>query len=410
MPTELPQRENQPLPERPNRDENASPRPAAGPPRDSGGSFHLITVAGIPIRLHFTFLLLLAWFAFISLGHKPESGEPALVQPWTGLLFVLGLFACVVLHELGHALTARRYGIRTRDIVLYPIGGVASLETMPRPRQELWIALAGPAVNLVIAGLLYVALRLAHQPVGSFRPTGPPTSMAANLMWANLTLAVFNMLPAFLMDGGRVLRALIARFTSDDVQATAIAARVGQFLAILLGLYGLYQGNLILIFIAVFVYLGAGQEAMAFQTKALMMGHRVREAMLREFHTLSVGNTLNEAAEVLLAGSQQDFPVVHGGEVVGVLSRAALIRGLAAEGPEAYVAGAMERDFAWAQPEDDLETVLAQTQVAGPILVMEGDSRENARLIGMLTQENLLEFLTLIQLKRGRRSPQQDTF
>ncbi len=144
-----------------------------------------------------------------------------------------------------------------------------------------------------------------------------------------------------------------------------------------------------------------------FQTRALITGHRVREAMLREFHTLTVGSTLREAADVLLAGSQQDFPVVHGGEVVGVLSRSALLRGWATEGPDAYVAGVMERDFNWARPDDDLETILSQAQMTGPILVMEGDSREHGNLIGMVTQENLLEFLTLTQLKMRLNPPPQ---
>ncbi len=354
-----------------------------------------MTVAGIPIRLHVTFLLLLAWLAFPSPASGPQSGS--FVQRYAGLLFVIGLFVCVVLHELGHALTARMYGVRTRNIVLYPIGGVASLETLPRPRQELWIALAGPAVNLVLSGGLYALLRLTGMRLYPFNPVDAPTHLLSNLMWANLTLAAFNMLPAFPMDGGRVLRALIARFTSE-VDATAIAARIGQFLAIVMGVFGLFN-NLLLVFIAVFVYMGAGQEAAAFQTKALITGHRVREAMQREFHTLSVGNTLREAADVLLAGSQQDFPVLHSGEVIGVLSRSALLRGWTTDGPDAYVAGTMNRDFAWAKPDDELETVLAQTQMTWPILVLDGDSREESHLVGMLTQENLLEFLTLAQLR-----------
>jgi Zn-dependent protease/predicted transcriptional regulator len=404
MPTDLPPQESNPPPGRPDSGETPPARPSPPPP--DGGAFRLVTVSGIPIRLHWTFLLLLAWLAFSSLGSNPKPGRPE-QAPYMGLLFVIGIFACVVLHELGHALTAQRYGIRTRDIVLYPIGGVAALETVPRPRQELWIALAGPAVNLVIAGLLYVGLRLAGQPLTPFNPVTGQSNLLANLLWANLTLAVFNMLPAFPMDGGRVLRALIARFTSE-VNATVIAARIGQALAILLGLLGLFVlGNWILVFVAIFVYIGAGQEASMFQTRALITGHRVREAMLREFHTLTVGSTLREAADVLLAGSQQDFPVVHGGEVVGVLSRSALLRGWATEGPDAYVAGVMERDFNWARPDDDLETILSQSQMTGPILVMEGDSRERGNLIGMVTQENLLEFLTLTQLKMRLNPPQQ---
>jgi Zn-dependent protease/predicted transcriptional regulator len=406
MPTELPERENNPLPpeDRERRDdaprsgpEEPSPRRPASEPRDDG-SIRIATVAGIPIRLHWTFLALLVWLTFLSLGQGKTN-----LKSMLGVLFVVALFGCVLLHELGHALVAQRYGVRTRKIVLYPIGGVASLESLPRPRQELWIALSGPAVNLVIAALLYVGLRAAGQPIGSFNIGGAQPNFAANLLWANLWLAAFNLLPAFPMDGGRVLRALIARVT-DEASATAIAARIGQGLAILLGLYGLFGpgGNFLLVFIAVFVYLGAGQEASAYQTKALVTGHRVDEAMMREFHTLPVGTTLREAADTLLAGSQSDFPIVHGGEVLGVLSRSDLLRGMAQD-PDGYVAGVMQREFARARPDDSLESVLAQRQASqiGPILVMDGDA-----LHGMLTQENLLEFLMLTQIRNAQTQRQ----
>ena len=398
MPTDLPERQDNQLPETPDRNGGPSPRLPGSPPAD-GGSFGIARVAGIPIRVHFTFVLLLAWLALVDSQSKQA-------HPWANLFFVVGLFACVLLHEIGHALVALRYyGLQTRDIVLYPIGGIARLETLPRPRQELWIALAGPAVNLVIAGILSLVLRLAHLPLGRFSLTGQQPNYLANLMWANLLLAGFNLIPAFPMDGGRILRALLARVMSD-LDATAIAARVGQFFAILFGLYGLGSSNLLLVFVAVFVYMGAGQEAAVFQTKALMMGHRVREAMLREFRTLSVGNTLREAAEALLAGSQQDFPVLNGEEVVGVLSRGALLRGMATEGQDGYVAGTMQREFVHVRPDDDLEAVLAQTPYAGPILVMEGDGTDKSGLVGMLTQENLLEFLTLTRLQMRLHPPQ----
>ncbi len=371
-------------------------RPAPNRP-DDGGSFRLARVSGIPIHLHWTFLALLIWFAVSSLANTPQNGRDGAMPAYLSLVFVIALFACVVLHELGHALTAMRYGIRTRDIVLYPIGGIATLETMPRPRQELWIALAGPLVNLIIAGALYAGLRVANQPMTPFRLGATGASLAANLMTANVFLGVFNMLPAFPMDGGRVLRALIARRT-DEATATALAAQVGQWLAIAMGIYGLLRGPGSLVFIAVFVYLGARQEASAYQTKALVIGHRVREAMLREFHTLTVGTTLREAADLLLAGNQHDFPVVHGDEVTGVLPRAALMRGMANEGADAYVAGVMQREFLRVRPDDDLETVLteAMSLQLGPILVMEGE-----KLVGMVTQENLLEFLMLARIRQA---------
>jgi Zn-dependent protease/CBS domain-containing protein len=384
MPTELPTGNNISAPE------PSTPSRPTGQPTHDGGSFHIARVAGIPIRLHVTFFLLLAWIVLQKVGDN-QGG-------WKGPLFVMALFGCVVLHELGHALVAQRYGIRTRSITLYPIGGIASLETLPRPRQELWIALAGPAVNVVIAGALYAALRLTGQPAHFTLIIDSKAGFMTQLMSANLILAVFNMLPAFPMDGGRVLRSLIARFT-DETSATTIAARIGQLMAVLFGLYGLFNDNFILVIVAMFVWLGAGQEAAYYQTRSLLTGHRVREAMIREFHTLSVGNTLREAADALLAGSQQDFPIVHGGDIVGVLSRSALMRGMAAEGPDAYVAGAMDREFVQVLPEDDLETILGQAAQSGPILVMEGGVPTVSALVGMLTQENLLEFLTLTQIR-----------
>lgn len=399
MPTELPP--TQPA---------SSPGPPSEPPRAArpsstpdGGAYQIFKVAGIPIRVHWTFVMLLVWFAFSGLS-RANSGTQG-TAPWHGMVSILALFGCVVLHELGHALVAMRYGIRTRDIVLYPLGGLARLENLPRPRQELWIALAGPAVNVVIAGLLYLGLRAANIPIERFRLTDRPTNLAVDLLWANIFLVGFNMLPAFPMDGGRVLRSLIARVTSE-ANATQIAARIGQALAIVMGLFGLFgDGGFMLIILAFFVYITAGQEASAYQTRFLTEGHRVREAMQREFRTLSVGNSLREAADALLAGSQQDFPVVHGSEVVGVLSRAALLRGMATEGQEGYVAGVMERDFARTRPDDGLDTLLTQMPMlqSSPILVMEGD-----QLIGMVTQENLLEFLALTQLRERQHEERQD--
>lgn len=384
MPTDLPPTNNQTSVPK------TTTRPPQSPPPGDSGSFRLLRVAGIPVRLHWTFLMLLAWLAF--------TGVRGAANSWQNVLFVLALFLCVALHELGHALVARRYGIVTQDITLYPIGGVARLENLPRPRQELWIALAGPAVNLVIGLALYGVALAGKMPLDFAN-----APLLVRLMWANLSLAVFNLVPAFPMDGGRVLRALLARVL-DEGTATALAARIGQVLAIGVGVFGLLRADLFLVLIALFVHQGAAQEAAAFQTKALITGHRVREAMLREFHTLTVGNTLREAADMLLAGSQHDFPVVHGRETVGLLARSDLLRGIASEGLDAYVAGAMQRDFAQVSPEDDLEMILPLIQESGPILVMQTEefppgAAPSEQLVGMLTQENLYEFMLLTQLQ-----------
>lgn len=342
-----------------------------------------IRLAGVPVRFHFTFVLMVVFLVVMGLGQK-QSGV-------VYLIYIVGLFASVLLHELGHAVVARRYGVRTIEIVMFPIGGVSRLEKTPPPAQELWIALAGPFVNIIIAGGLLGYLYYSRQlvAVGTlFDPTD--ANLLERIALGNLLLAGFNLLPAFPMDGGRVLRAIIARFRPEE-DATRMAAWAGRMLAISMGLYGLLSTNFMLVFIAFFVYLGAAQEGAAAMGRQLTHGIPVRAAMVTEFHTLPHGSTVRDAANLLLATSQQDFPVVHGDSVIGLLSRSALLRALASEGQEAYVAGAMEREFTRLSPEMDLAEALPSMAQAGSCaLVMEGD-----RLVGLLTTENLSEFLVL---------------
>ena len=334
------------------------------------------------------------------------------------VLFTLGLFFCVALHELGHALVAQKFGYTVSDIVLYPIGGVASIEQSPRARHELLIAVAGPAVNVAIALIIGIVLAVLHQlPDFSQIQGGTLGGFDKKPIWlllyANIALVVFNMIPAFPMDGGRVLRALLA-LRLGKLRATRIAAGVGQFVAVLMGLYGLgifgrpfahipffpAPGNFSLVIIALFVFFGAGQESNAEQSREVAEDAIVSEAMVRDFATLSPGDNLRRAAEVLLATSQQDFPVVNGDEVVGVLSRNQLLRGLAQEGDTAYVAGTMNREVVFAKPTDALEPVMMNPNGVqrAPVLVRGDDGT----LIGMVTMENLMEFLTLRQIVRAR--------
>jgi len=218
-------------------------------------SWRIGRIAGIDVYVHATFLLLLAWEA---LRHYQAHGDPA--EALAGLVFVLVLFGIVVLHELGHALAARSYGIRTRDITLLPIGGVARLERVPRePGQELVVALAGPAVNVVLAAGIYLGLALGRGPSPYGESLRVGGGFLDRLFWVNVSLAVFNLLPAFPMDGGRVLRAVLA-LRLDYVRATRVAASVGQGLAFLFGILGLIYDPF-LIFIALFVWLGAAEEA-----------------------------------------------------------------------------------------------------------------------------------------------------
>jgi Zn-dependent protease len=238
-------------------------------------SWKLAEIAGIGVFMHWTFLILIGWIVMVQVQHGADARGVAIA-----VAFVLSVFACVVLHEFGHALTARRYGIRTRSITLLPIGGVAQLERMPDdPQQELWVALAGPAVNVAIAGALFAILAPLGQLPALTTPSLVGSGFFGDLLIVNVILVLFNLLPAFPMDGGRVLRALLAH-RLDYSRATQIAATVGQGMAILFGLAGLLF-NPFLLFIALFVFLGAQAEAQATQMRWALRGVLVRDAMMR---------------------------------------------------------------------------------------------------------------------------------
>ena len=349
-------------------------------------SWKIGTFAGIAVYMHATFLLLLGWIA-LSHWMQYQSLLPTLL----GVGFILALFLCVVLHEYGHALAARKFGIATKDITLLPIGGLARLERIPdKPNQELWVALAGPAVNVVIAAALgmYLYLTGHFQPVQQMGLTHG--AFLERVMFANLFLVGFNMIPAFPMDGGRVLRALMAK-RMEYARATRIAAGVGQGLAFVFGFLGLFT-NPFLVFIAFFVWIGAAQEAAMAETKSVLGSVAARDAMIPEFRTLSPRDELSQAVKLVLNGWQQDFPVVDEGRVIGMLLRADMIATLASGQVHASVQQAMREDFPVASPVEPLQSVLTRlhdTQVATVPIV------ENGRLVGLITLENMTEYMML---------------
>lgn len=349
-------------------------------------SWRIGTLAGIDVYMHATFLLLILFILFMNW----EQGRN-LATALGGVLFVLVIFGCIVLHELGHALAARKYGIRTRDITLLPIGGLARLERMPDvPIQELWVALAGPAVNAVIAGALFAAESLAglSPQLGAFHWVGG--SFLNKLMVVNFWLLAFNLIPAFPMDGGRVLRALLAT-RLEYTRATLLAARIGQSIAWLFGLVGLFTDPFLL-FIALFVWMGAEQEAAMAQVHTSLGAIPVQQVMLTDFRTLGPDDPLSSAIEHTLAGWQQDFPVVFGDHVLGVLTREDLLRTLAERGSEVPVRDAMNRDFQTADSHDMLERGLATLQSCKcrslPVV-------HDGQLVGMLTMDNIGEFFMI---------------
>jgi Zn-dependent protease/CBS domain-containing protein len=341
------------------------------------------TLFGVQIRLHFTFVLLFALLLLSGLGGQRSSV--------VYVLYVGGLFFSVMLHELGHALVTKHYGIRTLELVMYPIGGVTRLDRRLEPAEELGIAIAGPLVNLLLAGLCWVLATSSNHIVslnGIFKATDE--NLAAQLFFGNLAMAGFNLLPAFPMDGGRIFRSILSRF-KDEEDSTRIAAWVGRMIAISLALYALFSGHYLLVFGAFFIYLGAAQEAAASLGRALTIGIPVRAAMVKEFHTLTHGNTIREAIDLSLACSQQDFPVIHGGAISGILNRNALLHALASEGPDAYIVGVMDRRYISLTPDLDLSSAL-------PVMARSGNCAlvmQDEQLVGMLTTENLSHFLAL---------------
>jgi Zn-dependent protease/CBS domain-containing protein len=356
--------------------QNGSPPKASTTP----WSLRIVTLFGIPIRLHFTFLLFLVYLVVVGL-----QGQGSWVWP----VLVITLFGCVLLHEIGHALVALQYHVRTRDITLYPIGGLALLQDRPTPKQELVIALAGPAVNLVIGGALFVVIRL--QGINLAVPAAPSSSFLVDVMKANLLLAAFNLIPAFPMDGGRVLRSALAIYT-DFNRATQIAAGIGQGLAFALGLAGFLSQNFVLVFIAVLVFFGAGQEASLTTARSFLEGHTVGDAMQSRYLTITHAATLDTAATMLLQGGQHEFPVLSGEEPVGLITSSEIARGLSDSDGDAYVAQYMDREIQTIGPSIALTEAFELFNQTGARTMFVMDE-EN--LVGVLTRDSVSEFIML---------------
>jgi len=355
-----------------------------------GWSVTIGSIAGTAVRIHITFLLFLVWI----FGATYASGGSS--AAWTSVIFILLVFLCVLLHEFGHIFTARIFGVVTPDVVLLPIGGVARLERIPeKPMEEFLIAIAGPLVNIVIAGLL---LTIGGADVSSNAAfaglDNTKIPMVDKLAAVNLFLAIFNLIPAFPMDGGRVLRAaLSARL--GFVRATEIAASIGQFAAFLLGFLGLFY-NPILIFIAIFVYLAASSEAHMVALRAVSRGVPVVTATMTQLATLRPDSLIEDAVQVLLQTSQSEFPVVDGeSRPAGLLTRSDIIRALKEFGPEARVSEAMTTDVVSIDRRRPLEEAvkLLQERSVPAVAVIEPDGR----LVGLITTETLGELMMVSQ-------------
>lgn len=364
-------------------------------------SIKLLKVKGIDIKVHLTFVLILIWAAYRWSVSTGEGTQGALF----GIVATLLLFLSVTLHELGHSLQAMKFGVRVKGITLMPMGGLAQLEEIPEePNKELRIAIAGPLVNFAIAALLIglgalldaralVSLEELQASLGSVSWSG----LLAYLTSANLILGLFNLIPAFPMDGGRVLRALLAK-RMDHAKATRVAAQVGQGLAFLMGLWGFMSGSWTLVLIAIFVWMGAGQESQGAQVKRTLGEATVGQAMTRSPHVLRVNDSLSKAVELTLSTSQADFPVLEWGSnrVAGLIGEVDLLRGLQSLGAHAAAREVMRTKIVAASPDESLHA--AQQKMAAnrtrALLVLNPEGE----LLGLLTADDVNEAYRLMAI------------
>jgi Zn-dependent protease/CBS domain-containing protein len=354
--------------------------------RRSWWTWNLGHIAGIAVRVHLTLILLLAWIAISYAIQGAGLSATAL-----GISLVVAVFAVILVHELGHALVARYYGIETRDIMLLPIGGIASLERMPdRPQQELAVALVGPAINLAIAGVIWLFIHFAGGSTSMAEATTIGGAIATQLLWINIVLAVFNLIPAFPMDGGRALRALLSIWMGRE-RATDVAAALGKVFAVVMGIFGLFF-NPFLILIAAVVWLGATQERALVHLKTALAGVPVSAAMLTRVNAVSPDQTVEDAAALMLGGGQNQVPVLDHGRVLGVLTRGDVASALAKGGPSSSIASAPTHDVVTVEPGDPLDLVLdrlRQTPDAVALVVDHGEA------VGMVTAEALAQYAAL---------------
>lgn len=358
-------------------------------------SLYLGKISGIRISVHWTFLILIFWIVFANMRSGLSFNEIV----WS-VTFVLIIFVCVILHELGHALTAQRFKIKTREISILPIGGVAQLESIPeKPKEELLVALAGPAVNVLIAGLLYPFVSVTQEmgELNNLSRIGPDNFFVA-LMSINLWLALFNLIPAFPMDGGRVLRALLA-FKLGHSKATRIAASIGQVLAMGFVFFGFFY-NPFLIFIGFFIFLGAQAEAAYAQSRFMLKGFTVNDVLMRDIPFIDGEASIRDAAAKLLDSQNRNFVVNHLGKPVGTLSRDQIIKALGEQGENVSVNRVKDEDLVFLSADMPLEEAWHKLQrEKKPLMLVMSDGH----LAGVVDEENLAEFI-LIQTAAKKKN------
>jgi Zn-dependent protease/predicted transcriptional regulator len=348
-------------------------------------SLGLGKISGIRIEIHWTFLIVIVWIIFSSLRTSPDSQDAI----WS-ILVVLAVFLCVVLHELGHALAAKRFDIKTTSITLLPIGGLAQMEQIPeKPKEELIIALAGPAVNLIIAALLFPVTNVSSfSDVAELDRNISPGNFLFSIMTLNVWLAVFNLIPAFPMDGGRVFRALLS-FRMGHAKATRLAASVGQILAICFVFFGFFY-NPFLIFIGLFIYVGAESESIYARTKSMLQGFTIKDVLMREIPVIDKNASVSEAVGKLLNSQNKNFVVTDAGNPVGTLSRDEIIRALHEQNDKILIDKIKKDSPVYFPTTTPLDRVWREIQTNKIILVA-----DNGKLEGIVDDENLAEFILI---------------
>jgi Zn-dependent protease/CBS domain-containing protein len=372
-----------------------------------GWSFRIAQVSGIAIKVHVTFFLILILGA-VQWGSITGTIEGALF----GVVLMVLLFTCVTLHELGHSLVALRFGIPVREITLLPLGGVSTITKNPdKPLHELLIAIAGPLVNVVIAAILFLA-------VGGFSNVNildgrglllsqAQPSLMGLLMWllaANVTLVAFNLIPAFPLDGGRVLRALLAMVLGYR-RATRVASIFGQVIAIGLGIFGLLDGNFILMLIAVYVFFGAGQETATAEAKTVLTTLRVGDAYNKNALTLAIGDRASKVVDYLLTSYQPDFAVLQGSNLLGVVTRNDVLQALASSTNDPFATEIMERNVLKVDASKTLQEVaevMAQ-QSARVAAVYNGST-----YLGLTSVEDISEAFTILAFQQRQAQARQN--
>jgi len=357
-------------------------------------SFSLGAILGIPIRVHVTFLLLLAFFSF------SEASRAGAAAGLLSLLFMVLLFSCVLLHELGHCVVARRFGVTITSITLYPFGGIAMLTEIPRePAREIGIAIAGPVVNFALAAGLYAAARALLPAWHPHLADLGADNLLGSLFTANLTLGLFNLIPAYPLDGGRIFRGLLASRLPYAV-ATRWAARLGKVFGALFIVGGIYSADWWLPILGIFLYIGASSEEQATLLQSALEGLKVVDLMITDYVAASGADTLSAVLGRSFHTFQEDFPVIRDGVFFGVLTRGRMIEALRDEG-DAYVQGVARRVHGSASPEQPLREALKtmHTERVSLLPVM-----EDGRMIGIVTLSGILRGAAVLAGQPAYRS------